>query len=114
MTAVFKRLKKTAKVTVKSERTEVDAAESDRLGTACTRIEERTLSAFGAIQGVPVRFEPCMDVPKGGVLSALPALLTNGLMEGVDSFATKVKGYYTAFHVLLLLAFMALCRIKNH
>ena len=62
---------------------------------------------------MPVRFEPCMDVPKGGVLSSLPALLTNGLMEGVDSFATKVKGYYTAFHVLLLLAFMALCRIKT-
>jgi hypothetical protein len=54
-----------------------------------------------------------MDVPKGGVLSSLPALLANGLMEGVDSFATKVKGYYTAFHVLLLLAFMALCRIKT-
>lgn len=54
-----------------------------------------------------------MDVPKGGVLSSLPALLANGLMEGIDSFATKVKGYYTAFHVLLLLAFMALCRIKT-
>jgi len=100
-------------VTVKSTRTEVDATESDRLGTACTRIEERTLAAFGAIQGVPVRFDPCIDVPKGGVLSSLPALLANGLMEGTDNFATKVKGYYTAFHVLLLLAFMALCRIKT-
>ena len=54
-----------------------------------------------------------MDVPKGGVLASLPALIANGLMEGVDDFKTKVKGYYTAFHVLLLLAFMALCRIKT-
>lgn len=106
-------LEKPAKVTVKSSRTEIDAAESDRLGTACTRIEERTLAAFGAIQGVPVNFESCMDVPKGGVLTSLPALLANGLMEGVHSFATKITGYYTAFHVLLLLALMALCRIKT-
>ncbi len=54
-----------------------------------------------------------MDVPKGGVLSSLPALLANGLMEGTDNLTKKVKGYYTAFHVLLLLAFMALCRIKT-
>jgi DNA invertase Pin-like site-specific DNA recombinase len=106
-------LEKSAGVTVKSTRTEVDAAESDRLGTACTRVQERTLAAFGAIQGVPVCFEPCMDVPKGGVLSALPALLANGLMEGTSSFMTKVRGYYTAFHVLLLLSLMALCRIKT-
>lgn len=104
---------KPATVSVKSTRTEIDAAESDRLGTACTRTEERTLAAFGAIQGVPVRFESCMDVPKAGVLSALPALIANGLMEGANSFMTKVKGYYTAFHVMLLLALMALCRIKT-
>ncbi|WP_320042529.1 putative transposase [uncultured Desulfobacter sp.] len=106
-------LEKPTKVTVKSSRTEIDAAESDRLGTACTRVEERTLAAFGAIQGVPVHFEACMDVPKGGVLTSLPALLANGLMKGVHSFETKITGYYTAFHVLLLLALMALCRIKT-
>jgi len=100
-------------VTNKSIRTVIDAAQADRMGTACTRIEDRVYAAFGVCEGAPVRFESCVDVPKGGVLSALPALLANGLMEGADSLLGTVKGYYTTFHILLLLAFMALCRIKT-
>jgi transposase/regulator of replication initiation timing len=106
-------LNSTRKTTSKSIRTVVDAAEGHRLGTACTRVAERTFAAFGVCQGAPVRFEPCIDVPKGGVLSSLPALLVNGLINGSDKFLGRVKGYYTTFHILLLLAFMALCRIKT-
>lgn len=83
------------------------------MGTACTRVEERTLAAFGVCDGAPVRFEPCLDVPKGGVLCALPSLLLSGLLEGVEQLDGKVKGYYRCFHILILLAFMALCRIKT-
>ncbi len=93
--------------TTKSIRTVVDAKAADGMGTACTRIEERTSAAFGVL------FEPCVDVPKGGVLCALPALLANGLVVGADQLLGAVKGYYTNFHILLLLAFMALCRIKT-
>ena len=100
-------------ITNKSTRTVVDAAASDGLGTACTRVEERTFAAFGVCEGAPVRFEPCLDVPKGGVLCALPALLTNGLLDGAEKLLGAVKGYYTTFHILLLLAFMALCRIET-
>ena len=99
--------------TNKSTRTVVDAAAADGMGTACTRVEERTFAAFGVCQGAPVRFESCFDVPKGGVLCALPALLANGLLEGAEKLLGTVKGYYTIFHILLLLAFMALCRIKT-
>ena len=99
--------------TTKSTRTVVDAKAADGMGTACTRIEERTSAAFGVCDGAPIRFESCVDVPKGGVLCALPALLANGLVEGVDQLLGAVKGYYTNFHILLLLAFMALCRIKT-
>ncbi len=99
--------------TTKSTRTVVDAEAADGMGTACTRIEERTSAAFGVCDGAPVRFESCVDVPKGGVLCALPALLANGLVEGADQLLGAVKGYYTNFHILLLLAFMALCRIKT-
>jgi len=99
--------------TNKSTRTVVDAAAADGMGTACTRVEERTFAAFGVCEGAPVRFEPCFDVPKGGVLCALPALLTNGLLESAEKLLGAVKGYYTTFHILLLLAFMALCRIKT-
>ena len=99
--------------TDKSTRSVVDAAAADGMGTACTRLEERTFAAFGVCEGAPVRFESCLDVPKGGVLCALPALLTNGLLEGAEQLLGAVKGYYTTFHMLLLLAFMALCRIKT-
>jgi len=60
-----------------------------------------------------VIFEPCLDVPNGGVLCALPVLLSNGLLEGAEQLLGTLKGYYTIFHILLLLAFMALCRIET-
>lgn len=60
-----------------------------------------------------MRFEACLDVAKGGVLCALPSLLMNGLLKGIEQLENQVKGYYRAFHILILLAFMALCRIKT-
>ena len=97
----------------KSSRNEVDIAAADGMGTACTRVGDRILASLGKMVGAPVRFERCLDVPKAGVLCALPALLANGLFNGAKQFLGPVKGYYTVFHILLLLAFMALCRIKS-
>ena len=100
-------------VTDTSTRNERAAAAADGMGTACIRTDDRTLAAFGKIDGATTRFEPCHDVPNGGVLCALPALLCNGLLEGSKTLLGKLKGYYTDLHVLLLLGFMALCRVKN-
>lgn len=97
----------------KSSRTVVDAAAADEMGTACIRVGERVLASLGKGLGASIRFETCLDVPKGGVLCALPILLVNGLLSGVERLLVKVKGYYTAVPVLLLLAFMALCRVKT-
>jgi transposase len=97
----------------KSSRTVQDAAAAAGLGTACTRVEERVLAAVGGCDGAPARFEACRDVSHGGVLCALPALMFNGLFEGAEQLLGRIKGYYTTFHVLMLLAFMALCRIKT-
>jgi hypothetical protein len=99
--------------TSKSSRDVIDVQAAEGMGTACTRVEERTLAAFGVCDGAPVRFEPCLDVPKGGVLCALPSLLMNGLLDRAEQLLGGVKGYYRCFHILLLLAFMALCRIKT-
>ena len=99
--------------TSKSSRSSVDTKAADGLGTACTRVDERLEAAFGESTGAIMRFEPCLDVPKGGVLCALPALLSNGLLQGAELLLGKVGGYYRMLHVLLLLAFMALCRIKT-
>lgn len=100
-------------VTDKSTRSEVDAEAANGMGTACTRVDERFLASLGKLGEASVKFEPCKDVPNGGVLCALPSLLSNGLLEGAERLLGKVKGYYNVFHVLIFLAFIALCRIKT-
>jgi transposase len=99
-------------VSDKSARTVEDA--SADLGHACTRPVERVAAAFGLLPGgAPVRFEACHDVSYGGVLCALPALIASGLLRHIDTCFTKLSGYYTTLQVILLVAQMALCRIKT-
>jgi transposase len=97
----------------KSSRSMVDAAAADEMGVACTRVGERVLASLGKLVGAEVSFETCLDVPKAGVLCALPALVANGLFHGVKQLLGNLAGYYTTFQVLILLALMALCRIKT-
>jgi len=96
----------------KSSRTTVDMDAAQGFGVGCTRTDERTLASLGQLVGASVDFQTCLDVPKAGVLCAIPALLSNGLFQGAEQMLGKVSGYYTVFHILLLLALMALCRIK--
>jgi len=70
----------------KSSRNVVDAAAADGMGVACTRVGERLLASLGKLVGAAVSFETCLDVPKAGVLCALPALLANGLINGAQQF----------------------------
>ena len=94
----------------KSQRSFNDASAS--MGTACTRPDERIMAAVGMINGASTQFEPCHDVAFGGVLCALPALISNGLFEHMDACFKQFKGYYTTLQIFILLADMALCRIK--
>jgi len=105
--------KQTETAITKSSRNVVDAAAAEGMGVACTRVEERVFASMGKLVSATVHFELCVDVPKAGVLCAIPVLLANGLFHGAEQFLGKVKGYYTIFHVLLVLALMALCRIKT-
>jgi transposase len=95
----------------KSQRSGEDA--TAEMGTACTRPVERILAALGMLNGAPTRFEPCRDVSYGGVLCALPALIENGLLRHIEQALPTLTGYYTTIHVLILLGYMALCRIKT-
>jgi Transposase protein len=90
----------------------VDDAAAE-MGTACTRPDERVLAAFGLLDSAPIRFEPCRDVSFGGVLCALPALAENGLFRHIHDCLKQLRGYYSTLHVIILLAHMALCRIKT-
>ena len=47
------------------------------------------------------------------MLCALPALIENGLFRHLQSTFPTLTGYYTTLHVILLLAYMALCRIRT-
>jgi len=99
-------------VSSKSERSGNDA--SAEMGTACTRPDERMAAAMGLLhEGASTRFEACCDVSFGGVVCALPALVAGGLLSHMDECFKTLKGYYSNLHVLILVAYMALCRIKT-
>ena len=79
----------------------------------CVRVEERVLAAFGGLVEAPTRFEAGRDVSGGGVLWALPALLANGLLHRQAECFKLRKGFYGVVHVLLLMGFLALARVKS-
>lgn len=95
----------------KSERSATDAL--CELGTACHRTDERVLAALGELNGAATTFESCCDLKFGGVLCALPFLEANGLFNFIQNYFTLPQGYYTELHIVTLLAFMALCRIRT-
>lgn len=99
--------------TDKSARSVEDTAAAEHLGTGCTRTGERVMAALGELNGAATLFQSCRGVPFGGVLCALGALLHNGLLSGLEKHLGRIQGYYTSTQVLLLLGFMALCRVKN-
>jgi transposase len=96
----------------KTTRSDADAAAGEEMGMACTRPAERVLAAVGKLPGgATTQFQSCRDVSYGGVLCALPALAENGLFRHLKTLPA-LSGYYMKLHVILLLAYMALCRIK--
>jgi transposase-like protein len=97
----------------KSERSVADAQAAEGLGTACTRADERVAAAMGLAGCATARFEKVHDVQMGGLLSGLPALCANGLLSGLERHLKLPQGFYSALHILLVLGFMALGRIRR-
>jgi len=83
------------------------------MGIATTRPLERVLAATGQIDEAPVMFEAQSSLCQAGVLFALPALISQGLFEYENIYKPLPKGYYGFRSIVLTLAIMALCRIKN-
>jgi len=71
------------------------------------------MAATGTLAEASTIFEPHNNVMNAGVLFSLPALLSQGLLKATDIYDPLPKGFYGFVHILLLLAFMALSRIKN-
>ena len=108
-----KPLRRDSGADTKSERSRKDAEAAEKMGTACTRANERVAAAMGMADHACARFECCDDVAFGGLLAGLPALCSNGLLSGLNSHFSLPKGYYSAMHILMLMGYMALARMKR-
>jgi hypothetical protein len=97
----------------KAERSRDDAQAASGMGTACTRADERVAAAVGLAQCATTRFEPGQDVQMAGLLTGLPALCANGLLSGLGRHLRLSPGFYSALHILVVLGFMALGRIRR-
>jgi len=83
------------------------------MGNGATRSLERMAAALGELESAPIEFQATCDVAQGGVLLALPALLAAGLLRRVPEFYQLPNGFYGIESVFLLLALMALARIRS-
>jgi len=97
----------------KSERSREDAEAATRLGTACTRVDERLAATMGLAQSATARFKRARDVDMGGLLTGLPALCDNGLLSGLGKYVRLRNGFYNCLHILMTISFMALGRIRR-
>jgi len=83
------------------------------MGVGAADVVGRLAASVGELEAVAPDFTPALDVPNGGLLCALPALLAVGLLAGVERHLQLPKGYYGLDSLLLLLAFMALARLES-
>ena len=83
------------------------------MGMGAANVQARVAASVGPLAAVAPEFEAAVDVPYGGVLLALPALLVTGLLDATERFFKLPKGYYGLDTLFLLLAFMALTRLKS-
>jgi hypothetical protein len=83
------------------------------MGVGAQDVMGRVAASIGDLESVAPEFQPVLDVPNGGVLFALPALLAMGLLKYTEQFFKLPKGYYGLDSLFLLLAFMALSRLKS-
>lgn len=83
------------------------------MGVGTTRTLERVAAATGLLDGAAPCFESADDIPNGGVLCALPALLALGLLRHAEGHFTLPKGFYPMESIFLLLAYLALGRVPS-
>jgi hypothetical protein len=98
--------------TTKSERSQIDSQAP--MGNATTRTLERVAAALGVLGSAPIQFQSHYDLTRGGVLVAVPALLAVGLLRYTEPIYQRLpQGFYGIDSVFLLLALMAVARIRT-
>ena len=89
--------RKTLVHTNKSQRNVIDNAQT--MGKACSNVLERVL-AIQTGASCPITFNNQTDLQHAGVLLALPALISQGLLRYEDEF-TLEKVYYPTSSIFL-------------
>jgi len=74
----------------KSQRSVVDS--QALMGVATNRSVDRLAAAAGLLDAAPLQFEAVDDVPMGGVLCALPALLALARLRSLESLRYRAPG----------------------
>ena len=83
------------------------------MGVAAHNVIGRLAASIGGCGAAAPQFIAALDVPHGGVLCALPALLAMGLLEGAEKYFTLPPAYYAPDSLLMLIAFMTLSRMES-
>jgi hypothetical protein len=95
--------------TTKSQRNAIDNEQT--MGKACSNVLERVL-AIQTGTSCPITFNNQTDLQHAGVLLALPALISQGLLRYEDEFNLE-KVYYPTSSIFLSLAILSLLRLKT-
>ena len=101
--------------TLATDRASRDARDKHApMGRAACDVEGRTLASAGLMtEATPVFAEPARAVAHGGVLTALPMLLREGLLAAANRLFRLPAGFYGLSTILLFVAFMTLARVRN-
>ena len=83
------------------------------MGVGASNVLDRMAASMGDLTAVEPVFQAVLDVPNGGVLLALPALLAVGLLHQARKYFQLPKGYYGLESLFLMLAFLALARLPS-
>ena len=81
------------------------------MGKSCSNELSRVLSSRGG-GSAATSFGNHVDLNYGGLLLAIPSLLSCGLLRHISLFES-VSGYYSATHVFICLSFLSLLRINK-
>jgi len=99
------------KVDLSTKSSRVSLDNTTGMGKSCTNELERVLASKTGCPATTA-FDNHIDLSHGGLLLAIPALLSCGLLRYISRFES-ITGYYNATHVFISLAFLVLLRINR-